>query len=258
MIFIWGNRCRSVTGTHAVDKKLQVKEEEMQSMSTNRYEEAYEKIRLAREAVAAGNTALALSYIEEALALDPGNPDAWIEKMRAVGGTAEDPACSEIYAAGQNAIRCAGEDEAEIERLVYALYLVRAQKLMGIAEEKLAALKAKQETFREAAAEEGNEAEVSPECVSAEETQSGEVSLDEIKTLDALASKHALSLILAIPDEKMKAYPELVSVVGGCVSEYEKVSEMLTACLDTRGFELTDRAKETRARVLAKMRAKMV
>ena len=69
MIFIWGNRCRSVTGTHAVDKKLQVKEEEMQSMSTNRYEEAYEKIRLAREAVAAGNTALALSYIEEALAL---------------------------------------------------------------------------------------------------------------------------------------------------------------------------------------------
>ena len=67
MIFIWGNRCRSVTGTHAVDKKLQVKEEEMQSMSTNRYEEAYEKIRLAREAVAAGNTALALSYIEEAL-----------------------------------------------------------------------------------------------------------------------------------------------------------------------------------------------
>ena len=257
MIFIWGNRCRSVTGTHAVDKKLQVKEEEMQSMSTNRYEEAYEKIRLAREAVAAGNTALALSYIEEALALDPGNPDAWIEKMRAAGGTVEDPACGEVYTAGQNAIRCAGEDEAEIERLVYALYLVRAQKLMGIAEEKLAALKAKQETSREEA-EEGNEAEVSPECVSAEETQSGEVSLDEIKTIDALASTHALSLILAIPGEKMKAYPELVSVVGGCVSEYEKVSEMLSACLDTCGFELTERAKETRARVLTKMRAKMI
>ena len=222
MIFIWGNRCRSVTGTHAVDKKLQVKEEEMQSMSTNRYEEAYEKIRLAREAVAAGNTALALSYIEEALALDPGNPDAWIEKMRAAGGTVENPACGEVYTAGQNAIRCA-----------------------------------EQETSREEA-EEGNEAEVSPECVSAEETQSGEVSLDEIKTLDALASKHALSLILAIPDEKMKAYPELVSVVGGCVSEYEKVSEMLSACLDTCGFELTERAKETRARVLTKMRAKMI
>ena len=128
---------------------------------------------------------------------------------------------------------------------------------MGIAEEKLAALKAKQETSREEA-EEGNEAEVSPECVSAEETQSGEVSLDEIKTIDALASTHALSLILAIPGEKMKAYPELVSVVGGCVSEYEKVSEMLTACLDTCGFELTERAKETRARVLTKMRAKMI
>ena len=212
-------------------------------MSTNRYEEAYEKIRLAREAVAAGNTALALSYIEEALALDPGNPDAWIEKMRAAGGTVENPACGEVYTAGQNAIRCAGEDEAEIERLVYALYLVRAQKLMGIAEEKLAALKAKQETSREEA-EEG--------------TQSGEVSLDEIKTIDALASTHALSLILAIPGEKMKAYPELVSVVGGCVSEYEKVSEMLTACLDTCGFELTERAKETRARVLTKMRAKMI
>ena len=70
-------------------------------MSTNRYEEAYEKIRLAREAVAAGNTALALSYIEEALALDPGNPDAWIEKMRAAGGTVEDPACGEVYTAGQ-------------------------------------------------------------------------------------------------------------------------------------------------------------
>ena len=178
--------------------------------------------------------------------------------MRAAGGTVEDPACGEVYTAGQNAIRCAGEDEAEIERLVYALYLVRAQKLMGIAEEKLAALKAKQEASREAAAEEGNEAEVSPECVSAEETQSDGGSLDEIKTLDALASKHALSLILAIPGEKMKAYPELVSVVGGCVSEYEKVSEMLTACLDTCGFELTERAKETRARVLTKMRAKMI
>ena len=31
-------------------------------MSTNRYEEAYEKIRLAREAVAAGNTALAAAF----------------------------------------------------------------------------------------------------------------------------------------------------------------------------------------------------
>ena len=238
-------------------KKLHDKEEEMQSMSMNRYEEAYEKIRLSREAVAVGNTASALSYIEEALVLDPGNPDAWIEKMRAVGGTAEAPACSEIYAAGQNAIRCAGEDEAEIERLVYALYLVRAQKLMGIAEEKLSALKAEQETSEEPVAEEEKEAEGSPEFVSAEETQSGEVSLDEIKTIDALASTHALSLILAIPGEKMKAYPELVSVVGGCVSEYEKVSETLSACLDTCGFELTDRAKETRARVIAKMRAKM-
>ena len=227
-------------------------------MSTNRYEEAYEKIKLAREAVAAGNTALALSYIEEALALDPGNPDAWIEKMRAAGGTVENPACGEVYTAGQNAIRCAGEDEAEIERLVYALYLVRAQKLLGIAEEKLAALKAEQETSEEPVAEEENEAEVSSHYVSAEEARSGEVSLDEIKTIDALASTHALSLILAIPGEKMKAYPELVSVVGGCVSEYEKVSEMLSACLDTCGFELTERAKETRARVLAKMRAKMI
>ena len=227
-------------------------------MSTIRYEEAYEKIKLAREAVASGNTVPALSYIEEALALDPGNPDAWIEKMRAAGGTVEDPACGEVYTAGQNAIRCAGEDEAEIERLVYALYLVRAQKLMGIAAEKLAALKAEQETSEEAAAEEENEAEASRECVSSEGTGVGRVSLDEIKALDALASTHALSLILSIPDEKMKAYPELKSVVGGCVSEYEKISEMLSACLDTCGFELTERAKETRARVLAKMRAKMV
>ena len=211
-------------------------------MSMNRYEEAYEKIKLARKAVTAGNTALALSYIEEALALDPGNPDAWIEKMRATGGTVEDPACREVYTAGQNAIRCAGEDEAEIERLVYALYLVRAQKLMGIAEEKLTVLKAEQEASSEAVKEETGSCEISP---------------DEINTLDALASTHALSLILAIPDEKMAAYPELVSVVGGCVSEYEKVSDALTACLQVCGSELTDRAKETRSRVLAKMRAKM-
>ena len=73
-----------------------------------------------------------------------------------------------------------------------------------------------------------------------------------------MAKRAAAKAAQRTPGEKMKAYPELVSVVGGCVSEYEKVSEMLTACLDTCGFELTERAKETRARVLAKMRAKMI
>lgn len=222
-------------------------------MSMNRYEEAYEKIRLARESAASGDTAQALLYIEEALTIDPGNPDAWIEKMRAVKGSVADPACREVYTAGQNAIRCAGEDEAEIERLVYALYLVRAQELMGTAGEKLASLKAEEA----AAAEKAGEIEtgISSESLCEEEPDGSFA--DEIKALDALASTHALSLILSVPDEKIKAYPELASVVGGCAAEYEKVSDALAACLKDGGFALTDGAKEARANVLGKIRAKM-
>ena len=222
-------------------------------MSMNRYEEAYEKIRLARESAASGDTEQALLYIEEALALDPGNPDAWIEKMRAVKGSVADPACREVYTAGQNAIRCAGEDEAEIERLVYALYLVRAQELMGTAGEKLASLKAEEAAAAEKAGE--METGISSESLCEEEPDGSFA--DEIKALDALASTHALSLILSVPDEKIKAYPELASVVGGCAAEYEKVSDALAACLKGGGFALTDGAKEARAHILGKIRAKM-
>ena len=91
-------------------------------------------IKMAENAIEAGNGKEAVDYANRALEINPESSKSWLLKMKAIEhiGTVGNPQVSEAISYGDNAIKYAEDKEATTEE-VYNYYIQRAITLMLIA-----------------------------------------------------------------------------------------------------------------------------
>ena len=91
-------------------------------------------IKMAENAIGAGNGKEAVDYINRALEINPESSQSWFLKMKAIEhiGTVGNPQVSEAISYGDNAIKYA-EDKETTTEAVYNYYIQRAITLMLIA-----------------------------------------------------------------------------------------------------------------------------
>ena len=91
-------------------------------------------IKLAMCSLEAGTADEAFLYAKKALEIQPDSPFAWVIKMMTVQAQDMEHVANEILAYGNNAIRCAEEENrAQIKKLVYRHYLSHAIIMMAAA-----------------------------------------------------------------------------------------------------------------------------
>lgn len=93
-------------------------------------------IKMAENAIEAGNGTEAIEYVNKALEISPESSHAWFVKMKAVEHTATigDSKETETTTYGEKAIKFASEEEKEnVANEVYKYYLARANTIMLIA-----------------------------------------------------------------------------------------------------------------------------
>ncbi|MCD8008446.1 MAG: hypothetical protein LUF68_05870 [Clostridiales bacterium] len=91
-------------------------------------------IKMARNAINAGNGKEAVNYANKVLEVDPESSEAWLLKMRAIEyvGTIGNPRVTEAISYGDNAIKYAADPEKVMSE-VYEYYIDRAIALVVIA-----------------------------------------------------------------------------------------------------------------------------
>lgn len=90
-------------------------------------------LKLAENAIEAGNGKEAIDYINKALEINPESSKAWFLKMKSIQyiGTVGNPKVSEAISYAQNAIKYS--DNKDIIDEIYNYYITRAQELLLIA-----------------------------------------------------------------------------------------------------------------------------
>ena len=197
-------------------------------------------IKMAENAIEAGNGKEAVDYANRALEINPESSKSWLLKMKAIEyiGTVGNPQVSEAISYGDNAIKYAEDKEATTAE-VYDYYIKRAITLMLIAISNLKDV-----------------AQIKQLASIGVSAMQGVANGDNVtRTLNLNLSTHALTLKLKIDEKYIAEHEDMQDSVTTLAKLYVNVCEADVERLSVYGSSLTSEAIEARQSTLKLFKA---